>query len=93
MRGVVKADGFERYSREMMGLEFGEELEFIAGMLRARVRDVLEVAGELVLGICSHFLPSLLLPSCGRRTEIERYREEDEDFHLGMCQSYILVSV
>lgn len=55
MRRVVKADGLEGHPREMMGLEFGEELEFISGMLRARVRDVLEVARELVLRICSHF--------------------------------------
>jgi hypothetical protein len=33
MRGIVKADGLEGHSREMMGLEFSEELEFIAGML------------------------------------------------------------
>lgn len=33
MRRVVKADGLEGDSRQMMGLEFGEELEFVAGML------------------------------------------------------------
>lgn len=33
MRRVVKADGLEGHARKVMGLEFGEELEFIAGML------------------------------------------------------------
>lgn len=54
---VVEADGFEGHASKMVSLKLFEELKLISGMLRARIRDVLEVAGELILRIylCCHF--------------------------------------
>jgi hypothetical protein len=45
----VKADGLKRHAGKVMSLKLFEELELISGMLRAWVRDVLEVARELIL--------------------------------------------
>lgn len=88
VRRVVEANGLERHSGKMMGLKLGEELQLISCMLRARVGDVVEVAGELLLRVCCHF--------CCRDGEVQSRRgwmrmERGVGFHSISTSNILIV--